>query len=148
MKLAIVRIILALVMQHHWSLKQLDVSNAFLHGVLHEEVFMSQPPGYVDPAHPSHVCLLHMAIYGLKQALRAWFESFTTQLFHLGFIASSADSNPFILHHGSFVVYLLLYLDDIIVTENDPSFIDQLITSLSVVFDLKDLGPLIFFLGL
>lgn len=65
-KQATVRIILALAVQHNWSLKQLDVSNAFLHRVLHEEVFMSQPPGYVDPAHPSRVCLLHKAIYGLK----------------------------------------------------------------------------------
>ena len=148
MKPATVRIILALAMQHHWSLKQLDVSNAFLHGLLHEKVFMSQPPGYVDPTNPSHVCLLHKAVYGLKPAPMAWFESFTTQLFHLGFISSSADSNLFILHHGSCVVYLLLYVDDIIVTRNDPSFIDQLITRLSVVSDLKDLGPLRFFLGL
>lgn len=123
-KPATMRIILALAVQYHWSLKQLDVSNAFLHGVLHEEVFMSQPPRYVDPANPSHVCFLLKAVYGLKQAPMAWFESFTTQLFHLGFIASSADNNFFILHHGSCVVYLLLYMDDIIVTGNDPSFID------------------------
>ena len=54
-----VRIILSLAIQCNWSLKQLDVSNAFLHGVLQEEVFMSQPPGYVDPDHPEHVCKLH-----------------------------------------------------------------------------------------
>ena len=65
-KPTIVRIILALAMQNHCSLKQLDVANAFLHKVLQEEVFMSQPPGYVDPTHPNHVYLLHKAIYGLK----------------------------------------------------------------------------------
>ena len=154
------RIILAMAVQHNWSLKlfffffekpslkQLDVSNAFLHGGLHEEVFMSQPSSYVDPEHPTHVCLLHKAIYGLKQAPRAWFESFTSQLFHIGFHASSADSNLFILHHGSFVIYLLLYVDDIIITGNSPPFIDQLISSLSAAFDLKNLGLLKFFLGL
>ena len=109
---------------------------------------MSQPPGYIDPTHRAHVCLLHKAIYGLKQASRAWFESFTSQLFHIGFHASSADSNLFILHHGSFVVYLLLYVDDIIITGNSPSFIDHLISRLSGAFDLKDLGPLTFFFGL
>ena len=109
---------------------------------------MSQPSSYVDPEHPTHVCLLHKAIYGLKQAPRAWFESFTSQLFHIGFHASSADSNLFILHHGSFVIYLFLYVDDIIITGNSPPFIDQLISSLSAAFDLKNLGLLKFFLGL
>nr|POE64747.1 retrovirus-related pol polyprotein from transposon tnt 1-94 [Quercus suber] len=126
----------------------LDVSNACLHGVLHEEVFLSQPPGYVDLAHPTYAYLLHKAIYGLKQSPRAWFESFTSQLFHIGFHASSADSILFILHHGSFVVYLLLYVDDMIITGNSPPFIDHLISRLSATFDLKDLGPLTFFLEL
>ena len=108
---------------------------------------MSQPQGYVDLDHPDYVCKLHKAIYGLKQAHRAWFDSFTSELFHLGFHSSSADSNLFILHHDSFVVYLLLYVDDIIVTRNSP-FIDHLVLKLAKVFDLKDLGPLTYFLGL
>ena len=147
-KLATVRIILALAVQFNWSLKQLDVSNAFLHGVLQEEVFMSQPPGYIDPDHPNHVCKLHKAIYGLKQAPRAWFDSFTSQLFHLGFQASSVDCNLFILHQGSFVVYLLLYVDDIMITGNSVPFIEHLVSRLDAVFYLKDLGPLAYFLGL
>ena len=142
------RIILALAVQNHWSLKQLDVSNAFLHGVLQEEVFMSQPPGCVDLAYPDHVCKLHKAIYGLKQAPRAWFDSFTSQLFHIGFQASSVDCNFFILHQGSFVVYLLLYVDDIIIIGNSLPFIDHLVSRLAAIFDLKDLGPLAYFLGL
>ena len=147
-KSATVWIVLALAVQNHWSLKHLDVSNTFLHGVLQEEVFMSQPPGYVDPVHPDYVCKLHKAIYGLKQAPRAWFDSFTSELFHIGFHASSADSNLFTLHHDTFVVYLLLYVDNIIVTGNSLPFIDHLVSRLVTVFDLKDLGPLAYFLGL
>ena len=109
---------------------------------------MSQFQGYVDLVHPDYVCKLHKAIYGLKQALRAWFDSFTFELFHLDFHSSFLDSNLFILHHDSFVVYLLLYVDDIIVTRNSPSFIDHLVSRLAKVFDLKDLGPLTYFLGL
>ena len=73
-----VRLILALADTYNWPLRQLDVRNAFLHGILKEEVYMVQPPGYVNAAQPKHVCRLHKSIYGLKQAPRAWFESFTT----------------------------------------------------------------------
>jgi hypothetical protein len=126
----------------------LDVKNAFLHGTLKEEVYMAQPPGYIDPTHPSHVCRLQKSIYGLKQAPRAWFESFTSQLLHLGFIASTADSSLFIYTNNTVIAYLLLYVDDIVLTSNTPAYLDHLITQLSTVFDLKDLGSLHYFLGL
>ena len=73
-----VRLILALAVTYNWPLRQLDVRNAFLHGILKEEVYMVQPPGYVNAAQPKHVCRLHKSIYGLKQAPQAWIESFTT----------------------------------------------------------------------
>ena len=147
-KPAIVRILLTLDVQFGWELRQLDVSNAFLHGVLKEEVYMAQPQGYVDLAFPQHVCLLHKALCGLKQAPKAWFERFTSQLLHIGFFASTADGNLFILRHGSSIVFLLLYVDDIIITSNKSSFVSSIIKLLGVDFDLKDLGLLHYFLDL
>ena len=69
-----IRVVLALAAHFCWVLRQLDVKNAFLHGVLQEEVFMAQPPGFMDPLYPKSVCCLHKSLYGLKQAPRAWNE--------------------------------------------------------------------------
>uniref|UniRef100_A0A2N9IXX5 CCHC-type domain-containing protein n=1 Tax=Fagus sylvatica TaxID=28930 RepID=A0A2N9IXX5_FAGSY len=147
-KPATVRLILSIAAQQNWSLKQLDVSNAFLHGLLKENVYMQQPPGFIDPQYPKHVCQLQKALYGLKQAPRAWFERFTSHLLTMGFTPSLADPSLFLYRQGSTVVYLLLYVDDIIVTGNQPTVVQSLITKLAQEFDIKDLGQLKFFLGL
>jgi transposase InsO family protein len=143
-----VRLILSLAISLQWPLRQLDVKNAFLHGTLKEKVYMTQPQGYIDPTHPNLVYKLHKSIYGLKQAPRTWFDSFTSQLLHLGFTASTADSSLFIYKNESVIAYLLLYVDDIVLTSNTPTYLDHLITQLNTVFDLKDLGTLHYFLGL
>uniref|UniRef100_A0A2N9FVX0 Uncharacterized protein n=1 Tax=Fagus sylvatica TaxID=28930 RepID=A0A2N9FVX0_FAGSY len=143
-----VRIVLSLAAQHQWFLRQLDISNAFLHGFLKEDVFMIQPPGFVHSDYPNHVCKLHKSLYGLKQAPRAWFERFTSHLLTIGFTASTADPSLFVFRQGSTLLYLLLYVDDIILTGNSTAAITSLITQLAVTFELKDLGPLRYFLGL
>lgn len=94
------------------------MKNAFLHGVLVEEVYMTQP-GRFEQFPTSHVCKLHKSLYGLKQAPRAWNERFTAFLPTLGFKSSYADPSLFVKVTGSAKAYLLLYVDDIIVTGNN-----------------------------
>ncbi|XP_050104869.1 uncharacterized mitochondrial protein AtMg00810-like [Malus sylvestris] len=109
---------------------------------------MRQPVGFVDSQFPNHVCRLHKSLYGLKQAPRAWFQCFSHHLEDLGFQASLSDSSLFTYFNGSTVIYLLIYVDDILVTGNNPSHISQLIQQLGQKFSMKDLGPLHYFLGM
>jgi histone deacetylase 1/2 len=99
-KAATIRLILSIAVTNGWSLRQLDVQNAFLHGVLDEEVYMDQPPGYTNKSHPSFVCKLEKAIYGLKQAPRAWYARLCGKLIALGFQPSRADTSLFYFSKG------------------------------------------------
>ena len=116
-------LVLSLALIHGWSLRQLDVKNAFLHGSLKEIVYMEQPPGFSNSHFPNHVCRLQKALYGLKQAPRAWFDRFSSFLFKLGFTCSTADSSLFIFRSKNVIILLLVYVDDIIVTGNTPSLL-------------------------
>jgi histone deacetylase 1/2 len=83
-KAATIRLILSVAVSRGWSLRQLDVQNAFLHGIFNEEVYMHQPSGYEDKTRPQYVCRLDKAIYGLKQAPRAWYARLCAKLQALG----------------------------------------------------------------
>ena len=143
-----IRLLLSLAVSRGWFLRQLDIQNAFLNGILDEEVFMRQPPGFEDPQRPHHLCHLDKALYVLKQAPRAWHARLGAVLRQQGFVLSHADTSLFILHRPDVTVYLLVYVDDIIVLSSADSAIDRLVLGLRQEFAVKDLGPLHFFLGL
>ncbi|KAJ0613659.1 putative RNA-directed DNA polymerase [Helianthus annuus] len=147
-KPATIRTVLSLAVSNSWPLKQLDAQNAFLHGDLEETVYMTQPPGFVDPAKPHHVCCLHKSLYGLKQAPRAWFNKLSTALQQLGFFGSKTDPSLFIYNHKGSMVYILVYVDDIIITGNNSPLVNSVIAKLSSMLEVKDLGPLHYFLGI
>ncbi|KAL6310882.1 hypothetical protein AAG906_018041 [Vitis piasezkii] len=88
-----IRVVLSIALSNGWPISQLDVNNAFLHGTLTEDVYMAQPPGYVDQANPTHVCRLQKALYGLKQAPRAW------ELFSVHSEAISTSDGMFLSQH-------------------------------------------------
>jgi hypothetical protein len=122
------------------------VKNAFLHGVLEEEVYMKQPPGYENPKAPHLVCKLDKSLYGLKQAPRAWFSRLSSKLQELGFLASKADTSLFIYNKSGITIFVLVYVDDIIVTSSSNKAISALLRDLGEAFALKDLGNLHYFL--
>nr|KYP63826.1 Retrovirus-related Pol polyprotein from transposon TNT 1-94 [Cajanus cajan] len=142
-----IRFILTLALTHHWSIQQLDVNNAFLNENLEEEVYMSQPPGF-ESSDKTLVYKLHKAIYGLKQAPHAWFDKLKATLFQLNFQISKCDPSLFVYSHGNTVIYILVYVDDIIITGNNSSVLQSIISQLNSAFSLKDLGRLDYFLGI
>nr|GEX12494.1 hypothetical protein [Tanacetum cinerariifolium] len=143
-----IQAVLSLAVTNDWPLRQLDIQNAFLYVNLKGQVYMKQPPGFIDPQRPNHVCLLHKSLYGLKQAPCAWFERLSKALFDLGFKGSKTDPSLFIYSRGDTPFYILVYVNDIIVTCNNKGTIDNIICQLGSAFALKDLGPLNYFLGI
>lgn len=99
-----------------WSLRQLDVKNAFLHGFLNETVYMEQPPSFKDEKFPDHVCLLKRSLYGLRQGPRTWFDRLSLFILDYGFQCSVADPSMFVYRNGESIMILLVYVDDIILT--------------------------------
>jgi hypothetical protein len=146
-KPATIRAVLSIAVMRGWELRQMDVNNAFLNGALTETVFMVQPPGFRDLSKPNHVCRLNKAIYGLKQAPRAWHTTLRTAILQMGFHTSKADSSLFIYNNESNLCYLLVYVDDLVITGNNPTLVTTFIQQLGDMFSLKDMGPLHFFLG-
>lgn len=143
-----IRLLLGQATKYNWPVKQLDINNAFLQGTLTETVYMKQPSGFVDREKPNHVCKLNKALYGLKQAPRAWYTELKTYLLGLGFRNSVADASLFFFINNGRYLFVLVYVDDIIITGNSKSAIADLITHLSRRFSLKDLGDLSYFLGI
>nr|GEW07072.1 retrotransposon protein, putative, unclassified [Tanacetum cinerariifolium] len=106
------------------------------------------PLGFRDSAHLDYVCLLQWSLYGLKQSPRAWFQRFASYITRVGFSHSHCDSSLFIYRQGTDTAYLLLYVDDIVLTASSESLLQQIIRSLHQEFVMTDLGPLNYFLGI
>jgi hypothetical protein len=126
---------------------QLDLKNAFLHGILSKTVYCSQPMGFVDPSQLDRVCRLNKSLYVLKQTPWAWYRRFSTYLLTLRFIKAKSDTSLFLFHHGTNMVYLLLYIDDIVLTTSSTVLLQHTISALKQEFAMKDLDPLHHFLS-
>ena len=126
----------------------MDVNNAFLQGTLQDAVYMLQPPCFIDPDKPTHIFKLRKAIYGLKQASRALYNELSSFLIANSFVNSKIDHSLFTYSHDGIQVYFLVYVDDLIITENDATFVSNFISTLANRFSLKDLGQLNYFLGI
>ena len=136
-----IRILLALVAQLDLELVQLDVKTAFLHGDLEEEIYMTQPEGFKVAGKEKMVCKLDKSLYGLKQSPRQWYKRFDKFMMGQRYTRSKYDDCVYLrkLRDGSYI-YLLLYVDDMLIASKDQGEIEKLKSHLSREFEMKDLG--------
>lgn len=124
------------------------MKNAFPHGEITEEVYVEQPPDFVNTSQPGLVCKLHKSLYGLKQAPRDWFNKFTSFLLEFGFRCSPADPSLFTYHREGQTLIILLYVDNVLLTGSSQTLMNALISELSSQFSMKDMGEIHYFLGI
>lgn len=138
-KIVSVRLFIALAAARGWNLHQLDVNNAFLHGNLDEDIYMLPPPDYLK-AEKGMVCRLKKSIYSLKQASRQWNLEFTSKLQAFGFLQSCHDHCLFRYHKGDNFLFVLVYVDDVLLTGSDPTLMEEVKSYLDRAFMIKILA--------
>ncbi|GJS46589.1 retrovirus-related pol polyprotein from transposon TNT 1-94, partial [Tanacetum coccineum] len=126
----------------------MDVKTAFLNGPLKEEVYVSQPEGFIDPEFPDHVYRLKKALYGLKQAPRAWYDKLSSFLIEHGFTKGIIDPTLFTRRHEGDILLVQVYVDDIIFGSTNPDFSKRFANLMKNNFEMSMMGELKFFLGL
>ncbi|KAK8923669.1 hypothetical protein KSP39_PZI019346 [Platanthera zijinensis] len=143
-----IRILLAIAAYYHYEIWQMDVKTAFLNGNLLEEVYMTQPEGFVSPNEATKVCKLNRSIYGLKQASRSWNLRFDEKIKEFGFIKNEDEPYVYKRISGSIVVFLILYVDDILLIGNDIPTLKVVKNNLGNFFSMKDLSEATYILGI
>ena len=142
-----IRLLLAIAVHLNWPIHQLDVLTAFLNGILKEDVYMVQPPGFIKVGLEHLVCKLHKSLYGLKQSPRAWYARLHAALLAWNLLQSQSDPNLYYAHIGKDTIVLLVYVDDILLTGSNLQLLNQLKAHLHHNFKTKDLGPINRYLG-
>eukprot|EP00253_Pinus_taeda_P032875 PITA_32875 len=139
-------LVLSLVSSFKWEVHQMVVKSTFLHGDLHEEIYMEQPIGFIQ-TDSSLVCRLKKSLYGLKRAPRAWYAKMDSFLLESGFSRCHSGNTVYTKKVGKSLIILVLYVDDLIFTGSDPNLINHVKSSLKKKLEMTDLGHLHNFLG-
>jgi len=136
-----IRVLLSIVALFDLEVEQLDVKTAFLHGDLEEQIYMKQPEGFVVEGKEDHACLLKKSLYGLKQSPRQWYKRFDSFMIGHNYSRSNYDSCVYHkkLLDGTYV-YLVLYVDDMVIASKSIYEINKLKTLLNNEFEMKNLG--------
>nr|GEU86809.1 hypothetical protein [Tanacetum cinerariifolium] len=143
-----IRLFLAYVAHKDFTVFQMDVKTSFLNGILKEEVYVGQPPGFFSKQYPDHVYTLNKALYGLKQAPRAWYDVLSQFLIKSGFKKGSINTTLFIKKKGKHIMLIQIYVDDIIFGSTNPKYSTKFSDLMVKRFKMSMTGEMKFFLGL
>nr|GFB73620.1 retrovirus-related Pol polyprotein from transposon TNT 1-94 [Tanacetum cinerariifolium] len=147
-RLEAIQIFLAYAAHKNMVVYQMDVKTAFLNGNLREEVYVSQPNGFVDQDNPNHVYKIEKALYGLKQAPRAWYDMLSPFLISQDFSKGSMDPTLFIRRNSNDLLLVQIYVDDIIFAASTLELCDLFANLMCSKFKMSMMGKILFFLGL
>ncbi|GJT36363.1 putative ribonuclease H-like domain-containing protein [Tanacetum coccineum] len=143
-----IRLFLAFASYMGFMVYQMDVKSAFLYGRIDEEVYVTQPKGFVDPQHPKKVYKVVKALYGLHQAPRAWYATLSTFLLKHGYRRGTIDKTLFLKKHKRDIILVQVYVDDIIFGSTKKAWCDEFEALMKGEFEMSAMGELTFFLGL
>jgi len=144
-----IRVLLSSVAKHNLELEQMDVKTAFLHGRLEDKIYMKQPDGFIEIGQVNKVCLLQRSIYVLKQSPRQWYHRFDKFIMSLGFLRYEHDHYIYVKDVDTMdALYLLLYVDDMLIASRSMIAVKGLKRALSQEFEMKDLGSAFKILGM
>jgi hypothetical protein len=138
---------LSLFVSRSWPFHHLDVKIVFLHDTLSEIFYCSEPTRFIDPTQSDLICLLNKSLYGLNQVPRAWYSRFAMYISSLGFVEVKSDTSLFVFRRGTDTIYLLLYINNIVLTTSSTALLQQTISALKQEFTMKDLRSLHHLLG-
>jgi hypothetical protein len=147
-KLTYIRFILSIVFSFDLEVELIDVKTTFLHGDLEEEIYMKKLEGFVVNGKKEMVCKIKKSLYDLNQSLRMWYQKFYTYILGLVFVRSRSDHYVYSKQGGNHFIYVVLYVDDMLLVGNNMDFIKEVKSQLSSKFDMKDLGVANFILGM
>src|SRR4051812_48020135 len=143
-----VRLLIALAAQESWRIHHMDVKSAFLTGEIEEEIYVKQPPGYVQEGEEHKVLKLHKTLYGLRQTPRAWNIKLDSTLVSLGFEKSPLEHTMYKRGQGMDRLLVGIYVDDLLITGADEEVIAKFKLQMKELFKMDDLGLLSYYLGI
>ena len=147
-KMETVRLLLAIAANNEWEVHHLDVKSAFLNGILLEEVYVTQPPGFEKEGEEHKVYKLYKALYGLRQAPRAWYARLSKYLLNLGFTKCPFEHAVYIEREGSDVLIIGVYVDDLLITGTRVDSITGFKRQMNSEFEMSDMGKIAYYIGI